>query len=86
MSELQRSLNGRHHTLSRSDLPGAYEPGSICWLKPKYDAEDNDDGISDLPGGCYNHPAILLWTEDFGTKASIFIVRAARCPLDRVVG
>jgi hypothetical protein len=52
-----------------------YEPGSICWLKAKDDFA-NDEGIAELPEGCYDHPAVLLWTEGFRAKATIFLVSA----------
>jgi hypothetical protein len=51
-----------------------YEPGTICWLKAKDDCADDVEGIAKLPDGCYNHPAVLLWTEGSGAKATIFIV------------
>ena len=54
----------------------SYKPGSICWLKAKGDLAGGVEGIAELPGGCYNHPAVLLWTEGVGAKATVFLVSA----------
>ncbi|KAF2239580.1 hypothetical protein EV356DRAFT_104300 [Viridothelium virens] len=64
----------RHSTSSQGDALVHYEPGSICWLKARDDFVDDIDSIAELPDGCYNHPAVLLWTEGSGMKAVIFLI------------
>jgi hypothetical protein len=58
------------------NLGRAFEKASICWLKAKDDFAGDVEGIAELPDGCYSHPAVLLWTEGFGAKATIFLVGA----------
>jgi hypothetical protein len=49
-----------------------YTPGDICWLKPQ--KECNEESSPDLADGCFNHPAVFLWTEESRQTASIFLV------------
>ena len=72
----------RFSTASQGDALVKYEQGSICWLKARDDSADDVEGAAELPVGCYNHPAVLLWTEGSGTKATIFIVSASSSLLE----
>jgi hypothetical protein len=70
---MKGSRQARFSTGFSDDTLAAYEPGCICWLKPKNEFAD-DVGMAELPVGCYNRPAVLLWTENSGAKAVIFTV------------
>jgi hypothetical protein len=79
MTESRRSPNARRKqkrfsTGTQFNASVDYEPGTICWLKPKNEVLNDDQSIPQLPEGCYNHPAVVLWTEESGTKVTIFIV------------
>jgi hypothetical protein len=59
--------------LSRNNGPlPTYNPGDICWLKPKDEASEN--GTSNIPHGCFNHPAVILWIDEGAKTATIFTV------------
>ena len=77
MSKRGRSHHRRFSTASQGDALFKYEPGSICWLKAKDDFADDVEGAAELSDGCYDHPAVLIWTEGSGAKATIFTVSAS---------
>jgi hypothetical protein len=65
----------QYSTAISDDTLGTYEPGCIYWLKAKNDfTDDGVEEVAELPDGCYDHPAVLLWTENSGARAAIFIV------------
>jgi hypothetical protein len=49
-----------------------YNPGDICWLKPKDEASKN--GTSYIPDGCFNHPVVILWIDEGPKTVTIFTV------------
>ena len=74
MSELWRSRQMQRSTAFSDDARVILEPGSICWLMSRDDIVDNIEGLAGLPDSCFDHPAVLLWTEGFRVKAVIFTV------------
>ena len=76
MSKPRRSRRRRYSAVTPSDPFPNFEPGTICWLKAKDDFAEDVECVAALPDGCFNHPAVLLWTEESGAKATIFLVSA----------
>lgn len=58
----------------KAEATGALVPGQLSYLPQRRDDEPLSLSDSEIPKGCYNHPVVILSTDQRKKKAVVLIV------------